>query len=271
MNTESRNPNTMHIDRMSTAEMIHAIQVENINAAKAVGDAEAEITEAVDYIFDRMKDGGRLIYVGCGTSGRLGVLDASECPPTFGVPESLVVGVMAGGAEALVRSVAKPEDRPEEGAHDVSELSLTPLDSVVGISASGNAPYVRGALERARELGCGTVSLASNRECAIHAVAEKNITVVTGAEVVSGSTRMKAGTAQKLVLNMLSTSLMIKLGHVYENLMINLEPRNDKLTRRMISIVRELSGADADAAKKALDENGWKIRPAVDALKEGAI
>ncbi len=268
MNTESRNPKTMHIDTMSTQEMIDVIQEENVNAALAVGKASKEIAAAVDAIFPGMKNGGRLFYVGCGTSGRLGVLDAAECPPTYGVSHELVVGIIAGGKDALVRASEGTEDSAEEAMKDIVPLNLTKNDAVVGISASGNAEYVVTALEYANKIGCTTVSIASNKECRIHATAKNNITAETGAEVVTGSTRMKAGTSQKLILNMLSTSLMIKLGYVYENLMINLKPTNKKLTKRMIGIVKDITGVDDIVAEDALNKGDWKIREAIEIIKK---
>ena len=262
--TEQRNPNTTHIDKMSTFDMLSAIQTENENAVKAVGDVIPAITEAIDRIYPRMKNGGRLIYMGCGTSGRLGVIDASECPPTFGVPHDVVVGIIAGGDGALRRAVENAEDSKEAGIRDVSALNLTENDTVVGISAAGGAAYVLGALEYAKGIGALTIGISSNPGSPIDKLADVAISPDTGAEAITGSTRMKAGTAQKLILNMLSTSLMVKLGHVYENLMINLRPTNIKLRERMIRITSDILGCDMKVAEERLEAAEWSIRRAVE-------
>ncbi len=265
--TEMRNPASMHIDTMCTADMIKVMQNENLNAVKAVEAANGSIAKAVDAISERMKKGGRLFYVGCGTSGRLGVLDAAECPPTFGVPEGLVIGIIAGGDEALKRSKGLAEDSAELGMNDLKQYEPTNLDSVMGISAAGGAAYVLGAVEYAKSVGALTVGTSSTEDSLLLAAVDIPIFTDTGAEVVSGSTRMKAGTAQKLVLNMISTGIMIKLGCVYENLMINLRPLNAKLVKRMNFIVSELTGLDEAGAAKLLEENGQNIRRAVDTYK----
>ena len=261
--TETRNPFSTHIDRMTTSEMVACIQRENENAVAAVGAASAQIEKACDVIAKRLSEGGRLIYVGAGTSGRLGVIDAAECPPTFGVPRDLVVGIIAGGERCLSQAAEREEDHSEYGMRDLAERNVTGKDAVVGISASGNAEYVVGALKYARGLGCATVGITSNEGSRIVKCADVPIVVDTGAEVITGSTRMKAGTAQKLILNTLSTVTMIKLGKVYENMMINLRPTNEKLTRRMIRIVTEITGADEEKARELLDASKWDIRAAV--------
>lgn len=263
LKTEKRNINTMHIDEMSTAEMMCTIQRENEVAVKSVGDAINSIATAVDGITARMKKGGRLFYVGCGTSGRLGVLDASEIPPTFGADPDLVVGIIAGGDGALRLAAEGAEDSFERGVKDLSAYNLTQNDSLVGISAAGGAAYVLGALQYARENGAYTVALTSNVGTEICSGVDCAIVTDTGAEAITGSTRMKAGTAQKLVLNMLSTGVMIKLGYVYENLMINLKPTNIKLKNRMIGIVSELAECDAEKAESLLENSEWNIRKAV--------
>ena len=262
--TEQRNPNTTHIDKMSTADMLAAIQRENENAVKAVGEVIPAITEAVERAYLRMQKGGRLIYMGCGTSGRLGVIDASECPPTFGVSHDLVVGIIAGGDGALRRAVENAEDSKEAGVRDVSALNINENDTVVGISAAGGAAYVLGALEYAKEHGALTIGITSNPGSPIDKLADVGISPDTGAEAITGSTRMKAGTAQKLILNMLSTSLMVKLGHVYENLMINLRPTNIKLRGRMIRITSDILGCDEAEAERRLEDAEWSIRRAVE-------
>ncbi|MBQ9796132.1 MAG: N-acetylmuramic acid 6-phosphate etherase [Clostridia bacterium] len=268
LKTEERNTATIHIDRASSAEMLVLIQNENRRAVDAI-DAELEhIARAVDGIVERMRQGGRLFYVGCGTSGRLGVLDASECPPTFGVSPDLVVGIIAGGDGALRHAVEGAEDSDTDGARDLSAYSLTELDSVVGISVAGGASYVLGALRYAKEMGAFCVALSCNKGCPIEEIADVGIHPDTGAEVIAGSTRMKAGSAHKMILNMISTSVMIQLGHVYENLMINLRPTNRKLRARMIRIVGDICGVTEARAEVLLEENGFEIRRAVEAEKK---
>ena len=265
LKTEMRNPNTTHLDRMSTADMLKVIQAENHNAVKAVDGCLDAIERAVDAATEALRNGGRLIYVGAGTSGRLGVLDASEACPTFGVPEGTVLGVMAGGVEALYRAGEPEEDSAEFGERDVKVAGLSTADCVVGVSASGGAEYVLGALRYAKALGCATVGLTCNAGSPLDALAGISIVTDTGAEVVTGSTRMKAGTAHKLVLNMLSTCSMVRLGNVYENLMVNLRPSNDKLRERMVRIVEEICKAGPDDARQLLERSGWSIRRAVTA------
>ena len=265
LKTEERNVATMHIDRASSAEMLALIQKENRRAVDVIDAELGHITLAVDGIVARMRRGGRLFYVGCGTSGRLGVLDASECPPTFGVSHDLVVGIIAGGDGALRRAVEGAEDSDTDGARDLSAYSLTELDSVVGISVAGGASYVLGALRYAKEMGAFCVALSCNKGCPIEEIADVGIHPDTGAEVIAGSTRMKAGSAHKMILNMISTSVMIQLGHVYENLMINLRPTNRKLRARMIRIVSDICGVTEARAEVLLEENGFEIRRAVEA------
>lgn len=264
MRTEMRNPATMHIDTMTTSEMVACIQRENENAAHAVGKALPEIEQACDAIAERLALGGRLIYIGAGTSGRLGVLDAVECPPTYGVPQSMVIGIIAGGQKCMFQAAEKEEDDALSAVRDLQEKQLGEKDAVVGISAAGNAAYVVGALEYAKTLGCVTVGITSNEGSLVTARADISIVADTGPEVVTGSTRMKAGTAQKMILNMLSTVVMIKLGHVYENMMVNLKPVNEKLTRRVIGIVEEITGLDFENSTRLLENNDWNIRKAVE-------
>lgn len=255
-----RNPNTTHLDRMSTSEMMRVIQNENMNAAKAVGDELDNIARAVDAISERMSRGGRLFYVGCGTSGRLGVLDASECPPTYGVSPDTVVGIIAGGDGALRRAVEGFEDSRENGEKDVSVYEIRENDSVVGISVAGGAAYVVGALEYAKERGALTIALCNNKGCRIEKIADLCICPDTGAEVVAGSTRMKAGTSHKMILNMISTAVMVKQGYVYENMMINLRPTNIKLRARMIRIVSDITGREEKESEALLESNGFDIK-----------
>ena len=263
LKTEMRNPNTTNIDRMTTAQMLECIQKENENAVLSVRQALGEIEIACDIIAEKLSKGGRLIYIGAGTSGRLGVLDASECPPTFGVSKDMVVGIIAGGEKCMFQAAESAEDNYESGIKDLKDKQLTNDDVVVGISAAGNAQYVIGALDYANELGCETIGITSNEDTLISKSAKNVIVTDTGAEVVTGSTRMKAGTAQKIILNMLSTVAMIKLGNVYENMMINLRPTNDKLRARMIRIVTEIIGVSEEKAKDLLEKSNWNIRTAV--------
>ena len=266
--TEERNLKTMHIDKMSASEIAAVIQEENKHAVNAIDTELPAIARAIEEITHRMTSGGRLFYVGCGTSGRLGVLDASECPPTYGVPHELVVGIIAGGDRALRFAVEGAEDDTNAGKADLMAHGLTEKDSVVGISAAGGAAYVIGALSFAKEIGAFTVALSCNAGCAIEKISDVGIHTDTGAEAVTGSTRMKAGSAHKMVLNMISTGVMIRLGHVYENMMINLRPSNIKLTKRMIGIVAQIVGCDAEKAENLLSENEWNIRKAVTAAKK---
>ena len=263
LKTEMRNPNSTNIDRMTTAEMLDIIQKENENAVLSVRNALDKIEIACDIIAEKLSRGGRLIYVGAGTSGRLGVLDASECPPTYGVPRDMVIGIIAGGERCMFQAAEGAEDNYESGIEDLKNKHLTKKDVVVGISASGNAQYIIGALNYANELGCETIGITSNEDTLITKCAKVSIISDTGAEVVTGSTRMKAGTAQKIILNMLSTVAMIKLGNVYENMMINLRPTNEKLKNRMIRIVTEIIGVNEEEAKKLLEKSDWNIRTAV--------
>lgn len=268
--TEKRNPKTMHIDRANTEEILSLIHEENYHAVDAITAAIPSITRACDEIVARMKRGGRLIYIGAGTSGRLGVLDAAECPPTYGVSPELVSGIIAGGYERLVSAGENAEDQGEAGIRDLKEKHLTENDTVLGISVAGNAAYVADALLYAKECGCFTVGLTSNRGSRLDRETDVSIVTETGAEVVTGSTRMKAGSAHKMVLNMISTCVMIRMGNVYENMMINLRPSNIKLKRRVISIVCEILSCDEESAVRLLEENDWSIRKLVDSREEKA-
>ena len=263
LQTEQRNPNTMHIDQCSTQEILELIQIENRNAAEAVGRAIPQITKACDAIETQMRKGGRLIYIGAGSSGRLGVLDAAECPPTYGVSPETVMGIMAGGKECMFNAAENAEDIEENGKADVISYGVGDGDVLVGISVAGGAKYVAGALVKARELGAKTVALTSNEETLIEKCADIAIVTDTGAEVLTGSTRLKAGTAHKMVLNMLTTCAMAKIGNVYENMMINLSPTNEKLKARCVRITSEILHCSLLEAEKRLEENGWNIRSAV--------
>jgi len=265
--TEMRNENTMHINEETTLGMLKLIQAENLNAVKAIEEAIPAIETACDKIYERMKDGGRLIYMGAGTSGRLGVIDAVECPPTYGVPSELISGIIAGGYDRMVTAAENAEDSGENGIKDLSAKNITGLDTVFGISAAGNAAYVAEALKYAREKGALTVGLSCNKGSRLDLESDISIITDTGAEPITGSTRMKAGSAHKMVLNMISTCVMIKLGHVYENLMINLKPTNIKLRARVISIVCDILGCNEEKAIELLDVHNWSIREVVDTEK----
>ncbi len=267
LKTEMRNPRTMEIDTMETADIIRTINEENRRVTEALEAAVEDIARATDAITHAIKNGGRVFYIGAGTSGRLGVCDAAECPPTFGVSPSLFTGIIAGGARCMFSAAEGEEDDPKQSIKDLSDAGLQSGDVVVGISASGSAAYVIAALNYAREIGATAVSISNNPDTPLAAAADIAICADTGPEVITGSTRMKAGTAQKIILNMLSTASMIKSGHVYENLMINLKPTNKKLRQRVIRIVTEILKCDADTAEKLLQENEWNIRRTVESQK----
>jgi N-acetylmuramic acid 6-phosphate etherase len=254
--TEGRNPATMHIDTLSTPDMLRAINAEDMRVPLAVAEAIDAIAAAVDAIHARMQQGGRLIYTGAGTSGRLGVVDASEMPPTYNVPHDLVIGLIAGGQGAMFNTAEDVEDDVELGKADIARLQVRALDSVIGIAASGRTPYVIGTLQEARSRGALAVSMACTSPAAMHAYADINISLITGPEVVTGSTRMKAGTATKLALNMISTSLMIKLGKTYGNLMVDLQPSNSKLRDRAQRIVVAATGLSPEEAQRLLETCG---------------
>jgi N-acetylmuramic acid 6-phosphate etherase len=263
LTTESRNENTMDIDRISTLEMVGKINNEDKKVAKAVEKELPKIAEAIDSITLRMYKGGRLIYIGAGTSGRLGILDASECPPTFGVSEEIVQGIIAGGKEAIFRAKEGAEDSKQLAVEDLKSKNITANDTIVGIAASGRTPYVIGGLEYANEIGALTVSVTCNADSEVSKTAKISIAPVVGAEVITGSTRLKAGTAQKLVLNMLSTGAMIKLGKVYGNLMVDVKSSNEKLVERAKLIVCEATGVDTEEAREVLDKTEFDVKLAI--------
>jgi N-acetylmuramic acid 6-phosphate etherase len=254
--TEARNPASEHIDQLPTIDMLRIINQEDAKVASAVAAEIPNIAKAVDAIATRFATGGRLFYIGAGTSGRLGVLDASECPPTFSVPPTLVQGLIAGGDSALRKSSEQSEDSPEQGAADLEAAGFTEKDTLVGIAASGRTPYVLGALDHAKKLGAVTISLTCVPNSEMAAVADIAITPVTGPEILTGSTRLKAGTATKLVLNMLSTGVMIKTGAVYGNLMVNVQPTNAKLVDRAQRIIMAATGVDQPTATSLLTQAG---------------
>ena len=250
--TEARNPASERIDEVPTLEMLRVIHAADQYAVAAVGRELPRIAAAVDAIAARIESGGRLFYLGAGTSGRLGVLDASECPPTYNTPPELVQGIIAGGETALRRSVERAEDSPSLGARDLEEAGFSAADVLVGIAASGRTPYVLGGLEHARKLGALTIALTCVPGSPATQAAELAIVPETGPEVVTGSTRMKAGTATKLVLNMLSTGALVRLGYVYGNLMVNVQPTNTKLADRAARIIAAITGLEYGAAAELL-------------------
>ena len=263
LTTERENPYSTRIDQMTALGIVSLINREDAKVAAAVRGALPQVAEAVDAISEAIAQGGRLFYVGAGTSGRLGVLDAVECVPTFSAPPDLVQGVIAGGMEALTRSVEGAEDDQELAASDLSDRGLTPADVVSGIAASGRTPYVVGALKFARSVGARTIAVACNANSPIGDLADIAISVDVGPEVIAGSTRMKAGTAQKMILNMLSTATMIRLGKVYGNLMVDVKVSNQKLAERAGRLVMRLTGVDDRAARQLLARSNNEVKSAV--------
>lgn len=268
--TEQRNPRTRGIDAKSTIEILRAIHREDASVARAVSGALPAITRAVDTIAAALQRGGRLFYVGAGTSGRLAALDAAELPPTFGTPPRMVQAVIAGGRRALTHAVEGAEDNRAKGAKDLAARGLNAKDAVVGIAASGGTPYVLGALKFAKKRGAVTIGITSNPRTPITKVVKISIVTPTGPEVITGSTRMKAGTAQKMVLNMLSTATMIRLGRVYDNWMIGVALTNRKLQARGLRILMEASGTDVAESTRALRQSGHNLGAALIMLKTGA-
>lgn len=261
--TEKRNSRSSHIDSVSTLDMVRIINEEDKGVALAVESVLPSIANAIDAITERLRLGGRLFYMGSGTSGRLGILDAVECPPTYSTNPSLVQGIIAGGYEAIFKAREGAEDSKELGASDLMEKNLTASDVVVGISASGRTPYVVGGLTYAKEKGAFTISVDSSPNSPIAACSDVDICAVVGPEVVTGSTRMKAGTAQKMILNMLSTGTMIRLGKVYGNLMVDVKCSNKKLEERARRIVMEATGCSRDDAIAALEKARGKAKTAI--------
>ena len=263
LTTEQRNPATMRIDELETEEMLSVINAEDKKVAEAVGKILPEIAKAVDAITARLQKDGRLFYIGAGTSGRLGILDAVECPPTYGTDYELVQGLIAGGAAAIFRAKEGAEDDPELGRADLEEAGFAARDVLVGIAASGRTPYVKGALAYARELGAATIALACTEKAEIAELADIALLPITGPEVITGSTRMKAGTAQKMVLNMLSTGTMVKLGKVYGNLMVDVKATNEKLAERALRIVMAATETSRKEAEAALMKAGGQTKLAI--------
>ncbi|WP_119326331.1 N-acetylmuramic acid 6-phosphate etherase [Companilactobacillus musae] len=290
LSTETRNPNSMTLDTMSVAEILNLMNSEDQTVPQRIHEQLPQIEAAVEKVIQQFKNGGRLIYLGAGTSGRLGVLDAAECVPTFGTDPTLVQGLIAGGQSAMTVAVEGAEDSVNLAEEDLKNLQLNKNDSVVGLAASGRTPYVIGALKYAQKVGAATISISCNKDAEISKFADCPIEVVTGPEVLTGSTRLKAGTAQKLILNMISTTSMIKLGKAYQNLMIDVKPTNDKLVERSkriimqatdcgyqtaeknflaankdvkVAIIMILTGTDKDTAIKNLKQNDGFVRKAM--------
>ncbi len=261
--TEQRNPNTMNIDTLSTLDMVKLINQEDHRVADAVGEVTDKIAQAVDVIAEKLAAGGRLIYCGAGTSGRLGILDAVECPPTYSTDPETVQALMAGGYGAIFKAVEGAEDSKELGVQDMQNIHFSQKDVLVGIAASGRTPYVRGCMEYAKQLGAPTVAVTCCPGSELDQFADIGIAPAPGPEVVTGSTRMKSGTAQKMVLNMLSTGAMIKLGKVYGNLMVDVKPSNEKLIRRCVTIVCSAAECTEAEATKALEECDYRPKVAI--------
>jgi N-acetylmuramic acid 6-phosphate etherase len=268
--TEQRNPASRGLDRMGTEALLRVINREDQKVAAAVGREIPSITKAVDAIVSAIRNGGRLLYVGAGTSGRLAILDASEVPPTYGVSRNVVQGLIAGGRKAVTGAVEGAEDSVANGVRDLKAKKLSRKDVVVGIAASGTTPYVLSALQFARKLGATTIAVTANRNSPLAKHSKVAISVEVGPEVVTGSTRMKAGTSQKLVLNMLSTASMVRLGHLYDNLMIDLTLTNEKLLQRGTRILAEASGAQVSEVEHALRQSKHDLRVALTMLKTGS-
>lgn len=267
--TESRNENTRNIDSVSTLDMLRLINNEDKTVAFAVEKELGRIAEAVDLIHERMAGGGRLIYIGAGTSGRLAIVDASECPPTFGTEPGLVRGIIAGGRNAVFESIEGAEDSKDGGVQDVKAVRLCEKDVLAGLAASGRTPYVIGALEYARGINAATIAITCNPDSEMTRTAQLYIAPVVGPEAITGSTRLKAGTAQKLVLNMLTTGAMVKLGKVYENLMVDVKASNIKLTERARRIVVQCTDVPEAEAEKALLETGYDVKLSIFMIKSG--
>ena len=263
LTTEQQNPRTKTIDEASALEIVKLINAEDQTVPKAVKKILPDISRAIIVIANRLSHGGRLFYIGSGTSGRLGILDASECPPTYSTPPELVQGIIAGGTPAIFRAQEGADDSESAGADDLQKQKLTNLDVVVGLSASGRTPYVTGALKYTQQTGAYAIAVTCTETQETATLANLSLTAVTGPEVITGSTRMKAGTAQKLILNMLSTGSMILMGKVYGNLMVDLQCTNNKLKARARSILMEASGCDGETADKLLAQSHGAVKPAI--------
>ncbi|EGT5352642.1 N-acetylmuramic acid 6-phosphate etherase [Clostridioides difficile] len=267
--TEGRNKNTLQIDKEDTLGIIELINNEDKTVAYAVEEQKESIAKAVNIIVDRMKQGGRLFYIGAGTSGRIGILDATECPPTYGVDFELVQAIIAGGNQAIFKAIEGAEDDKELGKQDIIDRGVTSKDVICGIAASGRTPYVIGAMEYAKELGCALLSITMNPNSEMSKKADLPINIIVGAEVIMGSTRMKSGTAQKMVCNMLTTASMVKMGKVYSNLMVDVKTSNEKLVERAKRIIMIATNVKYDVAEKFLEEADNSVKLAIFMIKSG--
>ncbi|MBT2759051.1 N-acetylmuramic acid 6-phosphate etherase [Mesobacillus foraminis] len=267
LTTETRNRNSMQIDTAEPLSILEMMNSEDQKIALAVNKVLPDVEAAVQFAFQSFQKGGRLIYMGAGTSGRLGILDAVECPPTFSTSPEMVQGLMAGGEGAFVKAVEGAEDKPEWGEADLKRINLSELDTVIGIAASGRTPYVIGGLKYARGAGAKTVALSCNKGAEISKEAHQKIEVIVGPEVLTGSTRLKAATAHKMILNMISTASMILLGKAYENLMVDVHVSNHKLKVRAINMICQITGVSSDSAEEALESAGLQVKPAIVMLK----
>ena len=266
MTTETRNPRTMQLDQMSELEIVTVMNEEDARVPLAIAKCLPQIAQAAAWAVEAFEQGGRLFYMGAGTSGRLGVLDAAECPPTFGVPQGMVVGLIAGGEKAFIVAVEGAEDSRELAVQDLQSHHLTAKDFVVGIAASGRTPYVLGGLDYARSVGCHTAAIACNPGSAVGKAADLAIEVNCGPEVITGSTRLKSGTAQKLILNMISTASMVRIGKAYQNLMVDVMQTNEKLHTRAENIVMDATGVERSVARHAIDEAKGSVKTAITML-----
>lgn len=266
MTTETRNPRTMQLDQMSELEIVTVMNEEDARVPLAIAKCLPQIAQAAAWAVEAFAQGGRLFYMGAGTSGRLGVLDAAECPPTFGVPQGMVVGLIAGGEKAFIVAVEGAEDSRELAVQDLQSHHLTAKDFVVGIAASGRTPYVLGGLDYARSVGCHTAAIACNPGSAVGKAADLAIEVNCGPEVLTGSTRLKSGTAQKLILNMISTASMVRIGKAYQNLMVDVMQTNEKLHTRAENIVMDATGVERSVARHAIDEAKGSVKTAITML-----
>jgi N-acetylmuramic acid 6-phosphate etherase len=269
LDTERVNRNTVNIDRVTTIEMITLMNNEDFTIAEAVKKEVENIAKAVDRVHERLSKGGRLIYIGAGNSGRLGVLDACECPPTFGVDEDTVIGIISGGYDATVRANEGSEDIEEGAIKQLKKIKFGEKDALVGLSASGRTPYVKGALKYAKEIGASHIAISCVKDAEISSLAQVAIEIITGAEVITGSTRLKAGTAQKMVLNMISTGSMIKCGKTYGNYMVDVRARNNKLIERSKKIIMDCTSVDKETAEKYLKESDGNVKIAVFMILSG--
>ena len=263
LTTEMQNEKTMRLDEMSPIDIITVMNEEDNKVVAAVRRVLPQIAEAIRYTSESLKSGGRIVYIGAGTSGRLGILDAVECPPTFGVDDNTIVGLIAGGDRAFLKAVEGAEDSEEQALLDAKGIDLKPVDTVVGLTASGRTPYTIGALKYAKELGCATVAISCNENAAASPYADVAIELLPGPEILAGSTRLKAGTAEKMVLNMISTVSMIEIGKVYGNLMVDVRPTNQKLECRAESILMKATNCSQEQARKALQEAGGETKLAI--------